>query len=62
MFKFRFCKRKLNRKGSGEMVFEVHSSAMGRKKHEAGFLYGKFAAQKMNFKHALKAIYKSEVL
>jgi hypothetical protein len=53
MFKFRFCKRKLFRKGSGETVFESHSSAMGRKKLEVRFLYEQFAAQRMNFKHAL---------
>jgi hypothetical protein len=54
MFKFRFCKRKLSREGSGETLFESHSSAMGRKKSEVRFLYGQFAAQRMNFKNALK--------
>ncbi|RDV14782.1 hypothetical protein DXT99_12505 [Pontibacter diazotrophicus] len=54
MFKFHFCKRKLFRKGSGEAFFEQHSSAMVREKGEDRFLYERFAAQNMNFKHALR--------
>ncbi|RDV14484.1 hypothetical protein DXT99_13850 [Pontibacter diazotrophicus] len=53
MFKFRFWMRKLSMKGSGETVLELHSSAMEREKCIVRFLYGQFAAQRMNSKHAL---------
>ena len=36
----------------GRAVLELHSSAMGREKREARFLYRQVAAQRMNFKHA----------
>ncbi|RDV11987.1 hypothetical protein DXT99_22925 [Pontibacter diazotrophicus] len=57
MFKFRFWMRKLSMKGSGETVLELHSSAMERENCEVRFLYGQFAAQRMNFKHALSKFY-----
>ncbi|MBA9078264.1 hypothetical protein FHS90_002990 [Rufibacter quisquiliarum] len=35
-------------KGSADVVFEQHSSAMVRKKHEGRFFICRFAAQKTN--------------
>jgi hypothetical protein len=54
LFKFWFCKRKLEAKGSGEVFFEQHTPRYGARKRRRQVLLMPVCSAKDKFKHALR--------